>query len=104
MIIRYRTTKTIAQAVTFTFSAVLHEFLLAIIFRIFFPIFLLFIVFQIPLIYMTRFMKGRKSGNYLFWVGIVIGPALITSIYLKIDKDVTEMFTDPNTQQMVFPK
>jgi len=34
----------------------------------------------------------------------VIGPALITSIYLKIDKDVTEMFTDPNTQQMVFPK
>lgn len=98
MIVKYKFSKVIAQAVTFTFSAVLHEFLLALIFRIFYPVFLLFIVFQIPLIYMTRFMKGRKSGNYFFWVGIMLGPTLITSIYLKIDEDVTQMFTDPNTK------
>lgn len=97
MIVKYKTSKVVAQAVTFTFSAVLHEFLLALIFRILYPIFLLFIVFQIPLIYMTRFMKGRKSGNYLFWVGIILGPTLIISIYLKIDKQVTQMFTDPTT-------
>jgi sterol O-acyltransferase len=103
MIVKYKTSKAIAQAVTFTFSAVLHEFLLALIFRILYPIFLLFIVFQIPLIYMTRFMKGRKSGNYLFWVGIIIGPTLIISIYLKIDKQVTQMFTDPTTHEMIFP-
>lgn len=97
MIIKYKTSKTVAQAITFTFSAVLHELLLAIIFRIVYPVFLAFIVFQIPLIYMTRFMKNRKSGNYLFWFGIILGPTLIMSIYLKIDKSVTNMFTDPNT-------
>ena len=52
---------------------------------------------------MTRFMRGRKSGNYLFWFGIVLGPTLIMTIYLKIDKDVTQMFTDPATNGMVFP-
>lgn len=102
MIVKYKTSKAVAQAVTFTFSAVLHEFLLALIFRIFFPIFMLFIVFQVPLIYFTRFMKGRKSGNYFFWIGIILGPTLVASIYLKIDQGVTQMFTDPSTKEMIF--
>jgi hypothetical protein len=51
---------------------------------------------------MTRFMKGRKSGNYLFWFGIILGPTLIMSIYLKIDKDVTDMFTNPHTHELTF--
>ncbi len=42
-------------------------------------------------------MKGRKSGNYLFWFGIILGPTLIMSIYLKVDKDVTNMFTNHHT-------
>ena len=47
-------------------------------------------------------MRGRKSGNYLFWMGILLGPTLITTIYLKIDKDVTKMFTDPQTHELTF--
>jgi hypothetical protein len=48
-------------------------------------------------------MKGRKSGNYFFWLGIILGPTLIMTIYLKINKEVTQMFTDPNINQTIFP-
>lgn len=89
MIIRYRFNKKRAQFLTFLFSALLHEFLLAIIFRIIRPIFLGFIVFQVPLIYMTKFMEGKKSGNYLFWFGIVAGPSIIATSYLRVSDDVT---------------
>lgn len=84
LIIRYKTPKNQAQMITFLFSAMLHEYLLAIIFRTVRPFFLGFIIFQVPLIYLTKFMKGKKSGTYLFWFGIIIGPSIIISCYLKI--------------------
>lgn len=62
----------------------LHEYLLAVIFRTVRPFFLCFIVGQVPLIYLTKFMKGKKSGTYLFWLGIIIGPSIIGSCYLQI--------------------
>jgi sterol O-acyltransferase len=79
--------------ITFFFSAALHEFLFAMIFKIVMPIFLGFIVFQVPLIYLTKFMLGRKSGNYLFWFGLILGPSLIISSYLRVNEEVTKMFT-----------
>lgn len=78
--------------VTFLFSAALHEFLLAIIFRIIRPIFLGFIIFQVPLIYFTKFMHGKKIGSYLFWLGLLIGPSIIIACYLKVSDDVQTLF------------
>jgi sterol O-acyltransferase len=69
--------------ITFLFSAMLHEYMLAIIFRIVRPFFLSFIIGQVPLIYLTKFMQGKKSGAYLFWLGILIGPSIILSCYFK---------------------
>lgn len=92
-IVRWKSGKARAQAYTFFFSACLHEFLLAVIFRIVRPIFLGFIVFQVPLIKLTRWMKRNRSGHYLFWFGILLGPSLIIAFYLRVDETVTRMFT-----------
>ena len=75
------------------FSALIHEFLFAIICRIIRPIFLGFIIGQVPLIYLTKWMEGKKSGRYLFWFGLFTGPALILTCYLRVSDEVTELFT-----------
>jgi hypothetical protein len=48
---------------------------------------------QIPLIYLTKWMKNSRSGQYLFWYGLVHGPSLIVCSYLRIDEKVTMMFS-----------
>lgn len=48
---------------------------------------------QIPLFYATKWMRGKVYGSYLFWFGLTIGPSLIVCGYLKIDEDVTNLFT-----------
>jgi hypothetical protein len=75
------------------FSAFLHEFLLAVIFRIIRPIFLGFILFQVPLIKFTRWMKKNREGIYLTWFGLIVGPSLILCSYLNVDETVTLMFS-----------
>lgn len=81
-----------AQIATFLFSAFLHEFLLAVIFRIIRPIFLMFILGQVPLIKFTKWMKQNREGIYLTWFGLIIGPSIIVCSYLKVDEKVTMMF------------
>ena len=92
-IVKYKTSKTTAQILTFLFSAALHELLLAIIFRIIRPIFLGYILFQVPLIKMTKWMKNNRIGSYFFWLGIIVGPSLIMCSYLRVDDRVTNMFS-----------
>jgi hypothetical protein len=48
---------------------------------------------QVPLIKLTRWMKRSRSGQYLFWCGIMLGPSLIVCFYLRVDESVTRMFT-----------
>lgn len=93
LLVRWKASKKQAQFVTFLFSALLHEFLLAMIFRIIRPIFLGFIILQIPLIYMTKSMEKTKQGAYLFWMGIIVGPSLIICTYLRSDDQVANFFT-----------
>lgn len=93
LIVRYQWNKKEAQIATFFFSAALHQFLLAMIFRIVRPIFLGFIIGQVPLIYLTKFMRGKKSGSLLFWFGIIAGPSIIVSSYLRVHEDVAVHFT-----------
>jgi hypothetical protein len=47
---------------------------------------------QVPLIKLTRWMKRSRSGQFLFWHGIMLGPSLIICFYLRVDEQVTEMF------------
>lgn len=84
-----------AQLCTFLFSAFLHEFLLAAIFRIVRPIFLGFIIFQVPLINLTKQFKASRGGLYLTWFGLILGPPLILCSYLYIHEDVTLKFSKP---------
>jgi hypothetical protein len=55
------------------------------IFRIVRPIFLAFIIGQVPLIYLTKFMRGQRSGSLLFWFGIISGPSIIVASYLRVN-------------------
>ena len=48
---------------------------------------------QIPLFYLTKWMRGTVYGNYFMWFGMTIGPSLIICGYLKIDENVTNLFT-----------
>ena len=90
--IRWKQSKFVAQIATFVFSALLHEFLFAMMFRSLIPIITVFMLFQIPLIHLTRFMTGKKGGAYLFWVGLILGPSLIFSGYLRVYHETTSFF------------
>ncbi len=52
---------------------------------------------QVPVIYLTRFMRGTRNGSYLFWFGIIIGPPLIISSIIRSDDDVAAFFTKGST-------
>jgi sterol O-acyltransferase len=77
------------QATFFTFllSAIVHEILMACIFRKVRGYLFTFQLSQLPLAAFskTRWMKGRHTlGNIIFWFGLFIGPSIITSLYLIV--------------------
>lgn len=58
-------------------TAVLHEFVLCIAFKMFMPLMFSIIVLQIPYGMLTERMKGTRLGNVVMWVGLALGfPAL----------------------------
>ncbi|EAS03424.1 membrane bound O-acyltransferase, MBOAT protein (macronuclear) [Tetrahymena thermophila SB210] len=81
----HKFSKKTAQIITFVFSAILHEWVFCLIFRTFKPIMTIFMLQQIPLFAITKHMKDKTSGNYLFWFGMILGPALIAVCYLRLD-------------------
>lgn len=82
-----RLSKTEAMFGTFLLSALVHEVLMVCLFQKVRGYLFLFQLSQIPLAAMTRWrvFKGREVlGNILFWLGLFIGPSLITGLYLVI--------------------
>eukprot|EP00828_Plagiopyla_frontata_P017872 TRINITY_DN2303_c0_g1_i6.p2 TRINITY_DN2303_c0_g1~~TRINITY_DN2303_c0_g1_i6.p2 ORF type:complete len:194 (-),score=15.46 TRINITY_DN2303_c0_g1_i6:88-669(-) len=73
---------------TFAFSAAVHELIALIIWQKLRGFLLLFMLFQIPLMYWTKDMAGKKSGNLLFWFGLVFGPPLICGLYLYTKEQI----------------
>lgn len=68
--------------VCFFVSALFHELIIAIPFKMVKLWSFAGIMGQIPLIYMTNRLKGNQIGNVLFWFSIVLGqPFLILMIY-----------------------
>jgi len=64
--------------------------IMTINFRSFRPILFTFMLGQLPLFYLTRPMRNSKYGNYFFIFGLTLGPALIITIYLRLNVDVIE--------------
>ncbi|KAF2796597.1 MBOAT-domain-containing protein [Melanomma pulvis-pyrius CBS 109.77] len=76
-----------ATFVTFLLSAVVHELLMFCLFKKVRGYLFALQLSQVPLAAMsrTRLMRGKDTlGNLIFWIGLFIGPSLITSLYLIV--------------------
>lgn len=76
-----------ATFATFLLSAVVHELLMFCLFKKVRGYLFTLQLSQLPLAALsrTRLMKGRHTlGNIIFWIGLFIGPSLITSLYLIV--------------------
>jgi sterol O-acyltransferase len=72
-----------AKYLTFIFSGLCHELIVSLICRKITPYLFGLMMFQIPLILFVKIVNQRDFGVYLFWTGIVTGPALLLTLYCK---------------------
>ncbi|KRX06313.1 hypothetical protein PPERSA_06284 [Pseudocohnilembus persalinus] len=91
-IYKFKLSKKSAQMLTFLVSAILHEWILVLIFKIARPIMTVFMLQQIPLIYITKHMQNTRAGNLLVWWGLILGTPLIMVCYLRCDPYVTKWY------------
>ena len=83
----FHMSKKSASLITFLLSALVHELVMACLFKTFRGYLLVLQLAQIPLVSFSRskFMQGRDMlGNVIFWAGLFIGPSLLTALYLLI--------------------
>jgi sterol O-acyltransferase len=83
----FRLSRTAATFVTFLLSALVHEMMMAIIFKKVRGYLFWMQLLQMPLVTMSRskLMKERVVlGNIIFWIGLFVGPSFLTSLYLVI--------------------
>lgn len=83
----FHLSKTAATFVTFLLSALVHEMCMALMFKKVRGYLFWLQLLQMPLVAFSRskLMKGRVVlGNTIFWIGLFIGPSLLTSLYLVV--------------------
>lgn len=83
----FHLSRTQATFATFFLSAVVHELLMFCLFRKLRGYLFALQLSQLPLAALsrTRLLKGRDTlGNVIFWIGLFIGPSLITGLYLVV--------------------
>ncbi|KAK8152163.1 MBOAT, membrane-bound O-acyltransferase family-domain-containing protein [Phyllosticta citrichinensis] len=76
-----------ATFVTFLLSALVHELVMLCLFKKVRGYLFALQLSQIPLVSLsrTRLLKGRALlGNIIFWIGLFVGPSLLTSLYLIV--------------------
>ena len=74
-----------ATFATFLLSALVHEMCMAVMFKKVRGYLFWMQLAQMPLISLSRskLMKGRTVlGNVIFWIGLFVGPSILTSLYL----------------------
>jgi sterol O-acyltransferase len=81
---QYKCSQETAKLITFLFSALCHEFLVALLSRTIRPYLFGLMMFQIPLILFNKLVNTREFGLYLFWTGIITGPPLLLTLYAKL--------------------
>ena len=83
----FHLSKMSATFITFLLSAVVHEVLMFCLFKKVRGYLFAMQLSQIPLAALsrTKLLKGRDTlGNLIFWIGLFVGPSLITSLYLIV--------------------
>ncbi|KAL9642256.1 hypothetical protein ABK040_007256 [Willaertia magna] len=75
--------KVLAALSTFFVTAVLHEYVLILTFRVVRPYFFAMIISQIPLFYVTELLKGNRVGNALLWFGFLIAFPFLELLYFR---------------------
>lgn len=72
-----------SRLITFGISIVLHELVAMGVVGVVSPWLALFSVLQFPLFSLMRssFFKGKRLGNLVFWLGLVVGVPLIAVLY-----------------------
>lgn len=80
---RYHWSAATSRFVTFLFSAVCHEMVMALVCRIVRPYLLGLMMFQLPLMIICKPLSQSKAGLYMCWFGIAVGPPLLITLYAK---------------------
>lgn len=79
---RYNLSKLASTSMTFIVSAILHEYVLCVMIKLFRPMMFVLMIAQIPLITIGRkFLKNTTFGNLFFWFSNLLGVNLIFIIY-----------------------
>lgn len=79
---RYKMSKITSTFMTFFISAVLHEYCLCILIKLFRPMMFVMMLSQIPLIIIgQKLFKNTTFGNLFFWFSNLLGVCLIFIIY-----------------------
>lgn len=83
----FKLSKGAATFATFLLSALVHELVMFMMFKKVRGYLFFMQISQIPLAMLsrTRMLKGRKVlGNMMFWIGLFLGPSIISSLYLIV--------------------
>jgi sterol O-acyltransferase len=83
----FKLSKGAATFATFLLSALVHELVMFMMFKKVRGYLFFMQISQIPLAMLsrTRMLKGRKViGNMIFWIGLFLGPSIISSLYLIV--------------------
>lgn len=79
----FKSSRMRATFITFLTSAILHETVFAVVFRMVRPYLFLLQMGQLPLIYMGRKLKNTRAGNFFFWFGLILGVPLLATLYCR---------------------
>jgi sterol O-acyltransferase len=83
----FHLSKGTATFMTFLLSALVHELVMACLFKKVRGYLFTMQLMQMPLVMLsrTKLLKGRDLlGNVVFWIGLFVGPSVLTSFYLLI--------------------
>merc|ERR1712046_23579 len=78
-----RFNKGTATFAVFLTSAVLHEYVIAVGFRVLRPILSTTMLIQIGIIYITKLpaLQGTQLGNLVMWLSLIVGQPMIWILY-----------------------
>ncbi|TMW66401.1 hypothetical protein Poli38472_004166 [Pythium oligandrum] len=80
---KYKLSRHNATMLTFFVSAAVHECVFVIIFRTVKLYFFVLQMLQVVIIMYGRDLKGSRLGNYIFWIGILLGLPLQAVLYCR---------------------
>jgi len=79
----YQASEMKAAFYTFLLSSVVHELFMAASLRLLRPWLFCLQMLQFPLILLGRHFKGRRIGNIIFWIGLLLGPPMLSILYCR---------------------